>query len=124
MLQHRSGVAYRVPWADVDLWEFFLSLPASVHYPHPQHKALVRRLLRGYVPDRILDRTDKTVLNDFVLDTIDYRGFERWLQRPRYRIDGIDYAALWDDVVNRRLDVAGYMWAKDIAVAQAFLDSW
>jgi asparagine synthase (glutamine-hydrolysing) len=124
MLQHRSGVNYRTPWADVDLWEFFMSLPAGVHYPHPQHKALVRRLLRGHVPDRILDRKDKTVLNDFVLDTIDYAGFERWLRRPRHRIGGIDYGALWDDIEGRRLDVTGYMWAKDIAVAHAFLDSW
>ena len=124
MLQRRSGVVYRVPWADVDLWEFFLSLPAGVHYPHPQHKALVRRLLRGHVPDYILDRKDKTVLNDFVLDTIDYAGFEQWLRRPRHRISGIDYRALWDDIAGRRLDVTGYMWAKDIAVAQAFLDSW
>lgn len=123
--QVRAGVRIRMPWADVDLWEFFVSLPAEVKFPEPQSKALIRRLLRGRVPDRILDRADKTVLNDwFQTTSIDYPSLRRWLLEPRYRMPGVDYDALASQLARESLDVAGYVWAKDLAAIHAFLEQW
>jgi asparagine synthase (glutamine-hydrolysing) len=123
--QARYGVRIRMPWADVDLWEFFVSLPAEVKFPEPRSKALVRRLARGRVPDRILDRTDKTVLNDWLTSTsIDYDSLRRWLIRPNYRMPGVAYERLAQRLEQENLDLASYIWAKDLAAIHAFLDLW
>ena len=123
--QAKYGVRVRMPWADVDLWEFFVSLPAQVKFPEPKSKALVRRLLRGRVPDRILDRRDKTVLNDWLTSTsIDYRSLRRWLLSPSHRMPGVDYERLAHRLEREDLDLAGYIWAKDLAAIHAFLDLW
>ena len=123
--QSRYGVRVRMPWADVDLWEFFVSLPADVKFPEPKSKALVRQLLRGRVPDRILDRRDKTVLNEWLTSTsIDYGSLRRWLLHPSYRMPGVDYERLAHRLEREELDLAGYIWAKDLAAIHAFLDLW
>jgi len=123
--QARYGVRVRMPWADVDLWEFFVSLPAEIKFPEPQSKALVRRLVRGRVPDRILDRTDKTVLSDWLTSTsIDYASLRHWLLRPRYRMPGVDYERLAERLEQENFGLDSYIWAKDLAAIHAFLDLW
>ncbi|MGH8944932.1 MAG: asparagine synthase-related protein, partial [Acidimicrobiia bacterium] len=124
ILQARCGVRVRRPWTDVDLWEFFLSLPAELKFPHAWSKSLVRQLLRGRVPDTILDRQDKTVFNEFVQADIDYPSLRRWLVEPRHRIQGIDYRALSERLEREDLKLSDYIWAKDLAAIQAFLDRW
>ena len=47
-----AGVTVRRPFADIDLWEFFLSLPAEIKYPDLRSKTLLRQLLRGRDPRR------------------------------------------------------------------------
>jgi asparagine synthase (glutamine-hydrolysing) len=123
--QARYGVRIRMPWADVDLWEFFVSLPAEVKFPEPKSKALVRRLVRGRVPDRILDRKDKTVLNDWLTSTsIDYQSLRRWLLRPTYRMPGVSYERLAQRLEQENFELDSYIWAKDLAAIHAFLDLW
>ena len=61
--------------ADIDLWEFFLSLPAGIKFPDYRMKGFVRNALRGDVPDEI-DRRDKTYA-------------DRWFQTM-----ALDYPAL------------------------------
>jgi len=123
--QARYGVRIRMPWADVDLWEFFVSLPAEVKFPEPMSKALVRRLVRGRVPDRILDRRDKTVLNDWLTTTsIDYQSLRRWLLRPNYRMPGVSYERLAQRLEQENFELDSYIWAKDLAAIHAFLDLW
>lgn len=124
ILQARCGVRVRRPWTDVDLWEFFLSLPAELKFPHAWSKSLVRSLLRGQVPDAVLDRQDKTVFNEFVLADIDYPSLRRWLVEPRHRIQGIEYRALSERLEREDLQLSDYVWAKDLAAIQAFLDRW
>lgn len=124
LLQSRLGVRMRTPWADIDLWEFFLSLPAAVKYPPGPRKALIRTLMRGRVPDEILDRRDKTVFNDFVLQNVDYSSLRKWVNDSQYRLPGVDYQALAEDLDREALDLRGYMWAKDLAVIHAFLAGW
>jgi asparagine synthase (glutamine-hydrolysing) len=122
--QELCGVRSRRPWADVDLWEFFLSLPADVKFPDNQSKALVRHLLRGKVPDAILDRRDKTVFDESVMAHVDYRALRRWLVRPQYRLAGVDYALLEERLEREELELSEFMWAKDLASVHAFLSQW
>jgi asparagine synthase (glutamine-hydrolysing) len=124
LLQIRAGVRMRSPWADVDLWEFFLSLPAQVKYPDHRRKGLVRELMRGRLPDAIVDRADKTVFTDFVTADIDYPSLRRWLLSPAYRLKGVDYAGLANRLETGDLDPLGYIWAKDLAIIHAFLALW
>ena len=118
------GVRLRRPWADVDLWEFFLSLPAEQKFPTVERKGLVRKLLRGRVPDVILDRRDKTVFDASIEARIDYGDLRRWLLDPRARIGGVDYELLADQLRSETLDVPAYQWARDLAQVHAFLSLW
>jgi hypothetical protein len=122
--QELTGVRCRRPWVDVDLWEFFLALPAEVKFPGAQTKGLVRRLLRGRVPDAILDRTDKTVFDDSIMSRIDYPSLRRWLLEPKERIPGVRYDLLRDRLESETLTLLDFMWAKDLASVHAFLSLW
>jgi asparagine synthase (glutamine-hydrolysing) len=122
--QELCGVRRRRPWADVDLWEFFLSLRAEVKFPDTRGKTLVRRLLRGRVPDAILDRRDKTLFDEAVMKRIDYPALRRWLLDPPDRIPGVDYRELKARLENESLEITDFMWAKDLASVHAFLSQW
>jgi asparagine synthetase B (glutamine-hydrolysing) len=122
--QQVSGVQARRPWTDIDLWELFLGLPAEIKFPNHQRKGLVRTLLRGRVPDEILDRKDKTLFNDSIMSSIDYAELQRWLGAPPWRLPGVDYRALGDLLDRRALDLPGFLWAKDLASTHAFLSQW
>jgi asparagine synthase (glutamine-hydrolysing) len=122
--QEAAGVRVRNPWGDIDLWEFFLSIPAEQKFPSAQGKYLVRTLMRGRLPDVILDRRDKTVLDEFVIAGFDYPSLRRWLQQPEYRMPGVDYTALRRHLEAEDLTTFGYLWAKDLAGIHAFLAGW
>jgi asparagine synthase (glutamine-hydrolysing) len=124
MLQAVCGVRERRPWTDVDLYEFFLSLPAEVKYPDVRAKTLVRNLLRGTVHDTILDRWQKTSFSDRYLDQIDYESLRRWLSQPAYRITGVDYKVLEERLAHGSFSPAEYKWAIDLAKSQLFLAQW
>lgn len=124
LIQALTGVSTRRPWADVDLWEFFLSLPAEVKFPDPRSKSLVRTLLRGKVPDLILDRTDKTYFDAAIIAGIDYEALRSLLLKPTHRIDGVDYDLLADRLERRDLDILEYIWAKNLAGVHVFLSLW
>jgi len=116
-------VTSRRPFADVDLWEFFMSLPAEVKFPSVVTKGLMRQLLRGRVPDPILDRREKTVFNESVRERIDYAELKRLLSSPSYPIAGVDYRALLAKIDEGDLGVFEYTWAKDLAATHAFMDA-
>jgi asparagine synthetase B (glutamine-hydrolysing) len=122
--QATCGVSVRRPWTDVDLWELFLSLPAEQKFPDLGSKSLVRRLLRGRVPDLILDRTDKTVFDEAGRAGIDYGVLESLLTNVTYRLRGIDYDALSQLIRERSLSMLDYQWARDLANIHAFLLQW
>jgi asparagine synthase (glutamine-hydrolysing) len=122
--QELTGVRTRRPWADVDLWEFFLSLPAEVKFPDTRSKTLVRRLLRGKVPDEILDRRDKTFFDESIMANVDYPRLRRLLIEPKYRIDGVDYGRLRERLEHENLELIDFEWAKDLAGIHAFLSLW
>jgi asparagine synthase (glutamine-hydrolysing) len=118
------GVTVRRPWTDVDLWEFFLSLPAEQKFPDLRSKSLVRTLLRNRVPDEILDRTDKTVFDDAARDRMDYNLLTELLIGAGYQVPGVDYRALARLITERTLTMLDYQWARDLANIHAFLDRW
>jgi asparagine synthetase B (glutamine-hydrolysing) len=122
--QEVTGIRNRRPWADIDLWEFFLSLPAEVKFPDSGSKTLVRRLLRGRVPTVILDRRDKTLFDESIMAHIDYPTLRRWLIRPDHRVAGVRYDILEERLERGRMDLAEFMWAKDLAAVHAFLSQW
>lgn len=118
------GVTVRRPWTDVDLWEFFLSLPAEQKFPDLRSKPLVRNLLRNRVPDMILDRTDKTVFDEVGRDRIDYDLLGQLLLHQEYEMPGVDYRALGQLLIRRSLSMLDYQWARDLANIHAFLAQW
>jgi asparagine synthase (glutamine-hydrolysing) len=118
------GVRSRRPWADVDLWELFLSLPAEQKFPDLRPKGLVRDLLRGRVPDEILDRQDKTVFDEAALAEIDYATLRRYLATPDHRVEGVDYVRLSELLRTEKLTRLDYVWARELAGIHAFLSEW
>lgn len=120
VVQAVCGVRVRMPWADVDVWEFFLSLPAEQKFPDAVRKGLIRRMMRGRVPDVVLDRTDKTVFRDSMLARADYPAFRRWLIEFPFRIDGVNYAHLAERLDREDFTISEFVWAKDLAAVHAF----
>lgn len=118
------GVRVRRPLADIDLWEFVLSLPAEIKFPNALPKSLLREAVRGRLPDAVLDREDKTFFDDFALRTADYDGLRRWILETDVRLAGVDYAALAERIETRDMGVVELLWAYDLARAHAFLSLW
>lgn len=119
------GIRARRPWADVDLWEFFLSLPAEMMFPDYRLKGFARTALRGEVPDAILDRRTKSYMNQwFEANGIDYPSLRRWLWEPQHRVAGVDYRRLREALEREDMQLPHYLWAKDLATVHAFLDLW
>ena len=122
--QAACGVRVRRPWTDVDLFEFFLGLPADQKFPDTQGKSLVKRFLRGRVPDAVLDRRDKTVFDEALLAQIDYATLRRLLVDPPYRLGGVDYGALRERLDREDFEAPDYHYARQLAGVHAFLGQW
>ncbi len=122
--QEVSGIMSRRPWADVDLFEFFASLPAETKYQGRRRKDLVRLLMRGRLPDSVLNRPTKTLFNASILARIEYEELRRWLLDPPVRVVGIRYDLLAERLGREDLSLIEYQWAKDLACVQAFLALW
>jgi asparagine synthase (glutamine-hydrolysing) len=119
-----AGVTIRRPFADVDLWEFFLGLRAEVKCPDLRFKSLVRGMMRGTLPDSLLDRPRKTVFDDHVMTQVDYPTLKRLLAAPRHRITGVDYLKLAQRIESEAFTRFDWLWAKDLALIHAFLNAW
>ena len=119
-----AGVTVRRPFADVDLWEFFLSLPAEIKYPDLRSKTLLRRLLRGTVPDKILDRRDKTYFDDHMMSQLDYPVLKQFLSNPVHHIAGVDYRKLNARLERGDLNLMDWIWLKDLLPIHGFLKQW
>jgi asparagine synthase (glutamine-hydrolysing) len=118
------GVNSRRPFADVDLWEYVLSLPAEVKFPARSTKPLLRAAMRGILPDELIDRKDKTYFDEFHLATADYPTLKRLLVQPRHRLEGIDYDLLRDRLEAGDMRVYELQWARNVARVHAFLNQW
>ena len=122
LIQCLTGVGVARPFADIDLWEFFLQLPADLKYPPDSiSKSLVRGLLRDRVPDLILDRRKKTFFDEAIMKRVDYECLERWIGNSEFRLPGIAYDLLLDKIRGRNLSLLDFMWAKNLAGVHAFV---
>lgn len=119
-----AGVTIRRPFADVDLWEFFLSLPAEVKFPTQEWKSLARRALRGVIPDEILDKRKKTFFDSHVASQIDYPLLERLLDNPRHKVRGMNYDELLRRVRARDLRLLDWLSVRELARVHAFLNGF
>ena len=119
-----TGVTVRRPFADIDLWEFFLGLRAEVKFPDHRFKTLVRGFLRGHLPDQILDRRRKTLFDDHVMTQIDYPTLKRLLIEPRHRLPAVDYRRLAGRLERQDFNRYDWHWAQDLARIHAFLGAW
>jgi len=122
VVQHVCGVRTRRPFADVDLWEFFLSLPAEVKFPDTHGKGLMRMLLRDRVPDEIVDKRAKTVFDESLLARMELDRISTWIDDDAFRLPGVDYAALGNRLDVGDLSVHEYTRAMDLAAIHAFVN--
>ncbi|HSK15141.1 MAG TPA: asparagine synthase-related protein [Gaiellaceae bacterium] len=119
------GIRARRPWADVDVWEFFLGLPAEHKFPDYRIKGFVRNAFRGVVPDEILDRRDKTYIDRWFQEmAFDYPAVRHWVSRDGFRIRGVDYERLRAELEREEMPLPHYLWARDLACVHAFIDLW
>lgn len=119
-----AGVVSRRPFADVDLWEFFLRLPAEVKFPTLQWKALARQALVGVIPDEILQRKKKVHFDSHVTSQVDAEALRRLLVSPRTRIAGVDYDALAARLDGPPLGMYEWIRLRDLAKVHAFLEAF
>lgn len=119
-----TGVTVRRPFADIDLVEFFLSLPAEQKFPDTHFKGLLRSFLRGRLPDAMLDRPRKAVFNDAVMARADYTRLREFLIDPPHRLGGIDYELLRERLEAGALEIGEYERAKNLAAVHAYLARW
>ncbi len=120
VVQSVTGARFRKPFADIDVYELFVSLPAEQKFPGPRSKALLRKLVRGKVPDEILDRPRKTFFDEAIAARADYPSLRRLLVDPPVRFRGVDYAALAARLEAEDLPINEYFWTQRMAVAHAF----
>jgi len=62
-LGHLRGVEPRVPYWDIRLVKFCLSLPTEVKYTRGVGRQILRKSLKGMLPDIIATRRDKAIFN-------------------------------------------------------------
>ena len=117
-------ITVRWPFADVDVWEFFLGLPAEVKFPGAQSKQLVRQFIRGRVPDGVVDRRVNTVIDEFVQRNFDLASLRYWVDQTDFRMPGVDYAKVHARLDRGSLQNYEYVSIKDLAQVHAFLSLW
>ncbi len=118
------GVDSRRPFADVDLWEFILSLPAEVKFPNWRTKPLLRETMRGLLPDELIDRGDKTLFDEFHLAKADYVTLKHLLIDSPQHLKGVDYSLLRDRLEREDMRIYELQWARIVARIHAFLNQW
>jgi asparagine synthase (glutamine-hydrolysing) len=81
-------------------------------------------LLRGKLPDMILDRRDKTFFDDHIMSQVDYPTLRQFLVAPNHHINGVDYQRLAAHIEREDFNLIEWYWAKDLARIHAFLSLW
>jgi len=113
----RHALEVRAPFLDPDLVELALSLPASAHVSPRRGKRLLRRALRGVVPDRVLDgpkRGFEVPVGDWLAGPLAL-PFQDLVTPARLEetagLDGEVVASWYRDHRGRRADRGKALWA-------------
>jgi len=65
------GIEYRHPFFDLELVEFALSLPPEMKYKEGTIEWILRKAMKGILPDKINNRTDKAEFSELLIQQID-----------------------------------------------------
>jgi hypothetical protein len=57
------------------------------------------------------------------MSSMDYDLLDRLVRPGDYRMAGVNYARLGELIRDRKLDLRGFAWAKDLAAAHAFVEA-
>ena len=123
-----SSLEARPPFLDHRLVELGVNLPASVKAPGGRAKDLLKRALRGVIPDNILDRPKqgfRVPLPEWFRDTLAGRVRGYLLGSPMRERGFFDYghiAALVDAHTAGRADYSYKMWS--LVNLTAWYDRW
>jgi asparagine synthase (glutamine-hydrolysing) len=89
-----TSVEARVPYLDHKLVEFAMSIPSHLKYHKGENKYILKRALRGVVPDRVLSRKKKgfgVPINEWMLDKLGGFVEDTLLNSALRRRDVFDY---------------------------------
>lgn len=93
----RYGIDLRHPFADRDLVEFLVSLPASIKSDPMRPKALLRAAIAGHAPDDVLERGEKPEYLSVLEHRVDRGRCLDWVKESGVRLPLVNYEALFDD---------------------------
>lgn len=77
------GIEYRHPFFDIRLVEFMLSLPPEFKFSKGMTKQLLRRAMKGILPEKIRTRQDKAEFSDVLLQQIDAIDLKVFFANPK-----------------------------------------
>ncbi|MHC3994913.1 asparagine synthetase B family protein [Thiomicrolovo sp. ZZH C-3] len=81
-IEKHFGVEYRHPFFDVRLVEFMLSLPPWFKFGCGRKKYLLRLAMKGILPEKIRERSDKAEFSEVLLQQIDAMDLPPLLDDP------------------------------------------
>jgi hypothetical protein len=68
-------------------------------------------------------RPAQSFFDDYVVSSMDYDLLNRLVKPADYRMTGVNYERLGELIRERKLDLRGFAWAKDLAAAHAFVEA-
>jgi asparagine synthase (glutamine-hydrolysing) len=93
----RFGVDLRHPFADRELVEFLVSLPASIKSDPMRSKALLRDALAGHAPDEVVQRSEKPGYLSVLERRVDRGRCLDWVKESGIRLPFVNYENLFRD---------------------------
>ena len=93
----RYGVDLRHPFADRNLVEFLVSLPASIKSDPMRAKALLRDALAGHAPDEVVQRSEKPGYLSVLERRVDRGRCLDWVKESGIRLPFVNYENLFRD---------------------------
>jgi asparagine synthase (glutamine-hydrolysing) len=112
-----TSVEARVPFLDHKLVEFAMTIPQQMKYQNGETKHILKRALKGVVPDRVLERKKKgfgAPVSEWMLDRMGGFVEEALLNSPLRRRELFDYSfikKLLDEHRSGRVDYGFFLWS-------------
>lgn len=112
-----TSIEARVPFLDHKLVEFAMAMPQRVKYRDGQTKRVLKRALRGVIPDRVLQRRKQgfgTPLNEWLLEGMSDFVEDRLLYSPLRRREFFDYGYIQRLLREQRagkVDYSFFLWS-------------
>jgi asparagine synthase (glutamine-hydrolysing) len=112
-----ASVEARVPFLDHKLVEFAMTIPRQMKYQNGETKHILKRALKGVVPDRVLERKKKgfgAPVSEWMLDRMGGFVEETLLNSPLRRRELFDYGfikKLLDEHRSGRVDYGFFLWS-------------